>query len=125
MVDSPFIEVFKTHVARVLEDMFSGEHGDGSAGLTIGLGDLIGLFQSLWFYGPDLWNGQKDHQWAVTLETARSGLQGMTAYRGIHSVCLLDLPLGLGIMFYVMSECKLVHAVIEKVDAVKLKNTFK
>lgn len=47
MVDSPFIEVFKTHVARALEDMFSGEHGDGGAGLTIGLGDLIGLFQSL------------------------------------------------------------------------------
>lgn len=61
MVDSPSLEVFKTHVEMALEDMFSGEHGGGGAGLTTGLVDLRDLFRSLWFYGPDLGSGQKDY----------------------------------------------------------------
>lgn len=61
-MDFPSPEVLKTHLDMVLEDIFSGEHGAGAAGLTIGLGAFRGLFQSLWFYGPELGSGQKDHQ---------------------------------------------------------------
>ena len=42
MVESPFLEVFKSRVDVALRDMGSGHGGDG---LTVGLGDLRGLFQ--------------------------------------------------------------------------------
>ena len=39
---SPSLEVFKSRVDVALRDMGSGHGGDG---LTVGLGDLRGLFQ--------------------------------------------------------------------------------
>lgn len=48
----------------------------------------------------------------------------MAAYRGKHSVYLLDLPSRLGVLSYVMSECQVVRAVIKKVAAVKLETSL-
>jgi len=43
VVESPSLEVFKNHVDVALKDMVSGHGGDG---LTVGLGDVRGLFQT-------------------------------------------------------------------------------
>ena len=42
VVESPFLEVFKNHGDVALRDMVSGS---GGGELTVGLGDLSGLFQ--------------------------------------------------------------------------------
>jgi len=42
LVKSPFLHIFKSRVDVALRDVGSGHSGDG---LTIGLGDLSGLFQ--------------------------------------------------------------------------------
>ena len=41
-MESPSLEVLKSHVGVALRDVGSGRGGDG---LTVGLGDLRGLFQ--------------------------------------------------------------------------------